>query len=228
MKQAVLVLKLKRHNAKYGKEVEKETEKRTEKYKSLTRPVYLPASRIQEFPFRNHVSRLSAIHLCRQTALIAPDYSELQFYHDHEVNALCYISVFSLCQSNSRFEKFFLQVTWYLLLFLNLQTSLISEVCWRRMMEIIFCISYPNKVHPGFKSQLHFNYFFNVYPVSLHISPFQIPALHSPSDFLPSCITSPETSFRWRSLTEDRQERKTQVILQSRVTTPPKVNFNFF
>lgn len=125
-------------------------------------------------------------------------------------------------------SEIFLQVTWYLLIFLNLQTSLILEISSRRMMESIFCIYYRNKVHPGFKSQLHFNYFFNISPVSLHISPFQLPVLHSPSDFLPPCITSPETSFSSGSLTEDRQERKKQVILQSGVTTPPKANFNFF
>lgn len=47
-------------------------------------------------------------------------------------------------------------------------------------------------------------------------------------DFIPSCITSPETSFRSASLNEDRQERKTQVAVQSRDTTPPKANFNIF
>lgn len=89
-------------------------------------------------------------------------------------------------------------------------------------MESTFYISYANKVHPGLKSQLQFKYFFNVSLVFLHISPFQLPALHSPSDFLPSCITSPETFFRSESLTEGRQERKPQAILQSRVTTSPQ------
>ena len=55
--------------------------------------------------------------------------------------------------------------------------------------------------------------------VSIYTTPFKLSALHSPIDSSPFCIISPETSFKSGSLTEDRQERKIQLIPQSRVTT---------
>lgn len=132
-----------------------------------------------------------------------------------------YTAMFKLRQSSSTFQNYFF--TGYMVfIYIPEPTDFLksAEGEWWRVP----CISYPNKVHPEFKFQLHFNYFLNV---CLHICPLQLPALHSLSDFLPSCKTFPETYIRLQTLTETRHERKFQVVRQSSYYCP-RIEFQLF